>query len=210
MGLLYVHALTGRPVRSWKVGGRTIESVAVGPIFAVCERRATPPPLSEDELRRQHSIVMTIASRSSAVLPARFGALIDEEELTAVIRRREDVVRDALALVDGKVQMTVRAAAPVERAPKGRLEAGSGAEYLRQRLRDASPRLSAPIEAALKKIAPRVASERRETTAAGSVAVYHLVRPEDVDAYRDALKGVAGVAVSGPAPPFAFAPELQS
>lgn len=206
---LYVHALTSERVRSWRSGDRKIESVPVGPVFAVCERRATVPPLTEEELRHQHSIVTRIATHSVAVLPARFGSLIEEDELLRIVAQRAGAIGDAMALVRNRVQMTVRVAGPA--TPQHAVSApSSGRQYLERRQREASPLLSPNVEAALRKVAAHVVREVREATRAGSVAVHHLVEARDVYAYRDELQGVGGLTISGPAPPFAFVPELWS
>ena len=206
---VYVHALTSERVRSWRSGGRKIESVPIGPVFAVCERRATVPPLTEEELRHQHSIVTRIATHSVAVLPARFGSLIEEDELRRIVAQREGVIADAMALVRNRVQMTVRGAGqamPQDAASPP----SSGRQYLERRQRAASPLLPPNVEAALGRVAARVVREVRQATPAGSVAVHHLVEARDALAYRDELQGVGGLTISGPAPPFAFVPELWS
>jgi hypothetical protein len=206
---LYVHALTGERVRSWRSGERRVESVPIGPVFAVCERRATVPPLTEEELRHQYAIVTRIATHAAAVLPARFGSLIEEEELARIIARREAVIVDAIALVRNRIQMTVRASAEAPPEPAIAI-ASSGREYLERRQREVSPLLSPNVEAALRKVAAHVVREVREVTRARSVAVHHLVEASDVYAYRDELQGIGGLTVSGPAPPYAFVPELWS
>lgn len=204
-----MHALTDKPVRAWQARGCRIESVAVGAIYAVCERRAAAPVLSEDELRHQHAIVIRIAGHVPSVLPARFGSLVDEEELGTIVRQRASAIDDAMALVRGRAQMTIRIR--VKRAATAHTaRPASGMQYLEDRRRELSPRLPPRVEAGLKRVAGHVVRERRQPTPAGSVAVYHLVHREDVDAYRAALDGMAGLTVSGPWPPFAFVPELWS
>lgn len=204
-----MHALTDKPVRAWQARGCRIESVAVGTIFAVCERRAAAPVLSEDELRRQHAIVIRIAGHVPSVLPARFGSLVDEDELGTLVRQRASAIDEAMTLVRGRVQMTVRIR--VKRAEKGRgARPASGMQYLEDRRRELSPRLPPSTEAGLKRVAGHVVRERREPAPPASVAVYHLVHREDVAAYRAALEGIAGLTVSGPWPPFAFVPQLWS
>jgi hypothetical protein len=206
---LYVHALTDKPVRAWSENGRTIQSVPVGPVFAACERRPDAPPLSEQELRHQHAIVIRIAAQVPAVLPARFGSLVDDEELAAVVRRQQPAIEEALALVRGRVQMTLRTV--VEAPPRtAAASAASGRQYLELRRREASPRVSCRLEAVLAKASRYVIEERREKTPAGAVVVYHLVERTEIDAYRRTLTGAARFTISGPWPPFAFVPEIWS
>jgi len=208
---LYVYALTDSPVETWVEDGRTFESVPLEGIFAVCERRSASPPISETELQRQHSIVMRIAEATSALLPARFGSFVDETELAAIVRQRADTFREALELVRGNAQMTVRIA---RRSPalQGCLPAAeSGRAYLEQRLKDASPpALPARIDASLEAVRPFVLDERRKASDVGMLTVYQLVRRGDVSEYRKRLVRVPGMMVTGPWPPFAFVPELWS
>ncbi|MEO5895861.1 MAG: GvpL/GvpF family gas vesicle protein [Vicinamibacterales bacterium] len=206
---LYVHALTDQAVRPWTEDGRTIESIPIGPVFAVCERRPEAPPLSEDELRRQHAIVIRIATEIPAVLPARFGSLVDTEDLAAIVRRQQTAIDDALALVRGKVQMTLRTVVKsAHSAPAS--SAATGRQYLELRQREVSPRVPPRLEALLSRVSRYVAQERREKTPAGAVVVYHLVERTDVEAYRTTLDGVSGLTMTGPWPPFAFVPEIWS
>ena len=92
MAQLYVYALTDRPLRTWTDGGRRIQSVPVGPIFAICERRVARPVLNEEELRRQYSIVLRIAESVPAILPVRFGSLVNSKELAKTVRERGKVL----------------------------------------------------------------------------------------------------------------------
>ena len=143
MTTIYVHALSDTPVMPWEEDdGRRIESIPVGGLFAVAERRADTPAMTEAELQRQHAIVQRIAEAAPAVLPARFGSLVDESELTAIVRQRSTAIAAAFALVRGNVQMTIRFAVAGPKAPSG--VAASGREYLLRRRDDLSPPQPAP------------------------------------------------------------------
>lgn len=207
MASLYVHALTDKPVPGWTANGRTIQSIAVGPVFAVCERRPDAPALAEDELRNQHAIVMRIAAKVPAVLPARFGSLVGEDELVDLVRRQQPAIEEAFALVRDRVQMTLRTLVKGASSPPA-ATAASGRQYLELRRREASPRVPSRLEAVLARVSAYVIQERREKTPAGAVVVYHLVERADVDTYRATLNGAPGFTVSGPWPPFAFVPEI--
>ena len=137
-----------------------------------------------------------------------FGSLVDESELTAIVRQRSTAIAAAFALVRGNVQMTIRFAVAGPKAPSG--VAASGREYLQRRRDDLSPPLPAPGDRALRAVRAFVVDERRKATDVGRVAVFHLVRREDVTDYRAAIAEAAfpGMSVSGPFPPFAFAPEF--
>lgn len=222
---LYVYALTDSPVETWVEDERRFESVPLEGIFALCERRPASPPISEAELQRQHAIVMRIAETAPAVLPARFGSLVDETELLAIVRQRAETFREALELVRGNAQMTVRIplkkSSPIRTARRGPAKrspalqgcppaAASGRAYLEQRLKDASPALPARVEAWLEAVRRFVLDERRKLSDAGMVTVYQLVGRGDVDEYKKRLVRAPGMLVTGPWPPFAFVPELWS
>jgi len=214
---LYVHALTDRPTPAWTTHGRRIQSVAVGNIFAVGERRARAPQLSEEELRFQHGIVVAIAARVPAVLPARFGSLIDDKALEAIVLQSESTIDEAMTLVRDRIQMTLRAApklkgnmATTASSVKRRDAHLSGKQYLELRSKRASTTLPPGLESVIARTSGYVAAEHRQATPAGTVVVYQLVNRTDVDEYRRALGAARGLTVSGPWPPFAFVPELWS
>ena len=224
---LYVYALTDSPVETWVEDGRRFESVPLEGIFALCERRPASPPISEAELQRQHAIVMRIAETAPAVLPARFGSLVDETELVAIVRQRAETFREALELVRGNAQMTVRIAKRSPALPPSQTlrrtrrslggggqgcppAAASGRAYLEQRLKAVSRAFPARIDASLEAVRRFVLDERRKVSDAGMVTVYQLVRRGDVDGYKKRLVRVPDMLVTGPWPPFAFVPELWS
>ena len=116
MSALYVFALTDRAARPIRHGTRRIDFIDVADIHAAVEHVSARPSVSEAALRAQHAIVMQIAASVEAILPARFGALLDREELEALVAMRREPIMQALQLVSGRTQMTVRvftsAAAP--------------------------------------------------------------------------------------------------
>jgi len=217
VAFLYVHALTDRRILTWTVNGRRIQSVPVGSIFAVGERRAEAPHVSEEELRFQHRVVAGIASRVPAILPARFGSLIEDKTLEAIVRQSASVIDEAMTLVRGRAQMTLRTASkpgrrvdPTTVSARTRGAHVTGKQYLELLRQRNSPPLSSRLESAIARTSGCVVAERRQTTPAGNVAVYHLLNRADVEEYRRALGAVDGLALSGPWPPFAFVPELWS
>lgn len=206
---LYIHALSDAPVMPWiEDDGRRVESVAIEDIFAIAERRAAAPVVSEAELQRQHAIVLRIAEAAPAVLPARFGSLLDEAELSAILRQRQALIKTALDHVRHNVQMTLRlATAPpgVERVPPA-----SGREYMQRRREELAPPPPADIEPTLRALEALILDERRKGGDRGAFTMYHLIRRADVREYREVVtaSAPAGMAMSGPWPPFAFAPDL--
>jgi predicted component of type VI protein secretion system len=221
MSTLYVFALVAGKAGSFSAAGHRIEFVKADAVYAAVERLDERPAVSEAALRTQHDIVVRIAAKVDAVLPARFGSLVDLEELERVVELRREAIRDALDLVRGRAQMTVRLFdaeaqdAAVNPLAHAATVATSGTHYLqarRQAAVRALPQAVAAITAAVKDI---VAAERSEA-GQGRVAatVYHLVDCAAVEKYRRRLAGISSgpdgqtLTVSGPWPPFAFGPEL--
>lgn len=208
---LYVLAFTDADLGSWTRGRRTVRSVRLGTIYAVCERRSVVPEAREDVLRAQHEAVIEIARRSRATLPVRFGTLMSARDLAAWARQREDELRRALTEVRDHVQMTIRAigeAVPSVRPPRAM---SSGREYLESRRQMLVPRLPDAAQDVLQSVRPFVTRERIEAGQGGLLAtVYHLVHKRRLASYRRAVKRVPpDVIVSGPWPPFAFAPRFS-
>ena len=84
----YVYALTGAAAPPFRAGHRQIEFVRIGQFHAAIARMAEAPALSEAALQDQHAIVSAIAGKVDALLPARFGAFVDEAELAAIVEWR--------------------------------------------------------------------------------------------------------------------------
>ena len=220
-GSLYVYALVDGRLPRVKLHGRTIECVPVGDIFALAQRIPRAPAISEDALLEQHDVVVQLARRARAILPARFGSLLDEKELRRVVVLRAAQLSDAFDLVRGREQMTVRLlGVATESEPPSRragvaTEAGLGTRYLQERraaagfpLPDAVPRLTAAVR-------DMIFAEKAEPGQGGVRAmVYHLIERGRGAGYSHALTRAAAemapfvVKVTGPWPPFAFAPEL--
>ena len=190
--------------------------------FAVVERRADVPPPEFGSLKRHHDVVTQLAARVPAIVPVRFGTLMDEDGIEEALNEREDEIADAFAAVRDRVQFTWRRGKPKARVSPRRTDPASGAtaavplsgsEYLRRAARAARPAPPAawgPLRAKLK---PLIAEERYQG-ATGSLpeALYHLVARDQVVRYStmaEALRHAdAALAVTGPWPPFAFAPEM--
>ncbi|MEP6917771.1 MAG: GvpL/GvpF family gas vesicle protein [Acidobacteriota bacterium] len=220
MTSLNVFALTGAAAEPFVEAGHRIEFVSCDTVYAAVERIEERPALSEDSLRTQHAIVAQVAERVDAVLPARFGSVVDAGELTRLVVLRRDAIGQALDLVRGRVQMTVRRFTSLVRSAAPALPAArsgpiSGTAYLQERRSAATPVLSSDIDAITAAVRGLVASERAEA-GHGHVAatVYHLVDRGTVEAYTDAIDalrshvGTDTLTVSGPWPPFAFVPDL--
>jgi gas vesicle protein GvpL/GvpF len=212
MSHVYVLALTGRPSAPLTVDGHRVEFINVENLYAVIERRAQPPVVSESELRAQHDIVIELFKQVEDLLPVRFGAWLDRDELSDVLQRQRAAIAEALELVDGRVQMTVRFrhAAPGtstdQRSPAG---TESGTTYLRSRqqaLRSV-PNDVAALNAAVNQF---VSATRASAGSDGSPSsLYHLIGRDRVAQYTAAVQPFLSstTIVTGPWPPFAFAPD---
>jgi hypothetical protein len=220
MTTLNVFALAGEEAEPFRDAGHRIEFVKCDRVYAAVERVDDRPVLSEAALRTQHRIVAQIARRVDAVLPARFGSIVDVEELTRLVTRRRDVIQQALELVRGRDQMTVRlfgseahSAGPAPAS--ARSKATSGTAYLKERRIAAAPVLPPSVAAIASAVRGLVVAERSEPGQGRVTAtVYHLVDRAAAGAYRKALETLQlrferdTLTVSGPWPPFAFVPDL--
>ena len=63
MSRLYVYALTDSPSAHLRTGGRTIETVSAGGLYAAVARMVTPPPVSEEALVEQDAVEVTDAAK---------------------------------------------------------------------------------------------------------------------------------------------------
>lgn len=205
---LYVLALTGAPPGVGVLRGRRLVVVRSKGIHAVCETRSSPPERVDAELREQHALVVAIADRVDAILPARFGTLMTRPELTALLARRHDAIRAGLEHVRDRVQMTVRVTG---RVPESASHPSTGREYLETRRRALAPALPEAARQLLDALRALAVEERR-TPGAGQLlaTVYQLVEKRNLTRYRRTAARLAhpGTIVSGPWPPFAFVPRL--
>jgi hypothetical protein len=169
------------------------------------------PKVTPENLAAQDAVIRRLTV--TAVLPIRFGEKVrDEEELCKLLKPRSLDLIAALERVRGCEQMTLRVfGIPGPPPPQSDEDAGPGTRYMEARRREIERARSLPeIEPLLDRLRPLVRAERIERKEQGTLlgTVYHLVRREDVPAYKETLKEEDGVAVSGPWPPYAFAPGL--
>lgn len=214
---LYVYAVLDTvPPRSGQAPRLRFVSCGGGLVAAVRTVRSAPAP-SAASLRRHDRVVRTLAEAVPAIVPARFGSLVDgEAALGRLLRGRRRQIRAALALVRGRVQMTLRVWSDAARTPAppvpfaGR---GAGKRYLSARASWWRGADVPGLEQMLDALRPLTAAERmeRHSTPPLVASVYHLVERGRLTAYRRALRRPHGrirVRVSGPWPPYAFAPQV--
>lgn len=220
----YVFALVderprGRPGTG--LGGR-LSSQPIPGGFAIVERRGDVPPVEFGTLRTHDEVVARLAEAVPAILPVRFGTLLELEEIEEALADRDDEIAEAFALVRGRLQFTWRRTLQrrlaaqrsiAVAARRGGARAGAGAAYLRRAARLANPAPPAAFRAARDKLRPLVAAEHYQAeNALLPQSLYHLVDRRSAERYRllaETLSSASSpVRVTGPFPPFAFAPEL--
>jgi hypothetical protein len=211
----YVYALLDASVRATRPSIRGVEILEVGGIAAAVERRRRAPKTTETALRNQHRLVVELSDLADAILPVRFGTVVDLDELERVVGRRRGTLRKALRHVRGKRQMTVRVFGEASPSHE-RGTPATGTEYLLARAGPRSEDLPA-VAASIRSAVGSIVSDERIDALRGSIQVtmHHLVRRDRLERYRSIVTStIAGVeapqhvTVSGPWPPFAFAPDL--
>ncbi len=194
-----------------------------GSLVAAVSDVSGAPPLQEWSIREHEQTVRRLAESVDAILPARFGSVIpDEHVLVQLVESREAELRQALELVEGREQMTLRVygeASPVPELPV-EIEAeeggvlGPGARYLARKMgARAREQLVTELESVRPQLAPLVRAERiqRHSTPPLIASVYHLIERGQSTRYLEVLNGNAHgdppvrIIASGPWPPYAFA-----
>jgi hypothetical protein len=216
----YVYAFVDRKLPRLRLRGHVIDTVPIGDLHAAVEMVGRAPAVSEQALCEQHEIVLALAGRVAAILPARFGSLVDREELENIVARRHPQFTAALRLVRGREQMTVRLvgdAGAAEAPPRRQVTAvgGPGARYLQQRRAAAGYPLPGAVERLNAAVRALVVADKAEPgQGAVRAMLYHLIERGSSASYCRALAAASShvvpfrVKVTGPWPPFAFAPEV--
>jgi hypothetical protein len=210
-----VYALTDAPIPGGRIGGHRIDAVPVGGVFALVEVVHAAPAVTAPALRTQHGIVAELARRVPAILPARFGALVSAAELSRLVRTRRERIQKALDLVRDREQMILRFPGVVPPITPSTDGPATGTEYLR-RLVDRQA-LPPAVDAIRQAVEPHVAATHA-VPGRGRIppSVYHLIPKGTKTEYRRILAehlppaDKLEVTISGPFPPFAFAPDLVS
>jgi len=215
---LYLYALVGRPVRrplGRGLGGEALRLIEVARLLVVAGRIDNAPRVTPTALRRHDATMRRLAGRTDAVLPIRFGTVVgDRLALARALAPRAAGLREALALVAGHEQMTLRVyGEAVTTSDESATEsAGAGQRYLERRLRARRAPEVDPVRRALRGLVSAERIERHERPPL-LASVYHLVRRGDSKRYLAAVAAasarLAGVRVSpsGPWPAYAFAPD---
>jgi hypothetical protein len=226
--IVWVYALVSPPparLTVTGVAGERLKLITVNRIGAVIgELRRAPAP-AVGNLRRYAAAVESVAAETSAILPARYGTTVgDADELLSIIRSRRTSLRQRLAAVRGRAQMTIRllesesgdaalpSQSPVTRRTRLRLGYGAtqGTQYLRQKMADAAAAGAVPAFDDMRSAIQRYVKDERIEKHQGIVTINHLVTHGSVERYRDAVARTADergvrLIVTGPWAPYAFA-----
>jgi hypothetical protein len=211
-----------------------LRPLAFGPLLLIAGEVESPPALDEAALRAHDAAVRALHAVLPAFLPARFGSAAESEQaLSRAFEPLAGLLDEALLLVRGREQMTLRlfgqpqdapaSDALAQTAPDG--AAGPGARYL-TRLAHAQARSREVPELAVLRPFLRefVRAEHAERATGAAPAaesllasVFHLIDRGSAGAYAQALEaGIAAgraslgglrVSLSGPWPAWSFAPE---
>jgi hypothetical protein len=205
------------------MNGEALRVVACGGLLAVVGDISVPPAVTSTALREHDRAIRRMTAVTDAVLPMRFGSMVDGElELARRLEPAEAALEAALVRVAGREQMTVRVYEGQARAeestrsaaPAAAADLGPGARYLleRRRAQENDPHRAA-LDAVLAAAGSFIRAQRIESHGSPPLiaSVYHLIDRGRGEAYAAVLHaGTAGlahaaVAVSGPWPPYAFA-----
>jgi Gas vesicle synthesis protein GvpL/GvpF len=213
----YVFALvdavpSGRPGKGL-AGNLSIRQVPGG--LAVVERRADVPPVEFGTLQKHQAVVARLAQSVAAILPVRFCTLLESEDIEEALEDREEEIAQAFEVVRGRVQFTWRKRKDTKEAKETKelREAGTGTEYLIRAARAASPQAPAAFRALRARLSPLVSAERYQPASAQLPAsLYHLVDRSAIERYQVIGQAIEHASpaftMTGPFPPFAFAPEI--
>ena len=200
--------------------GERLRAIRAGRITAlVGELRRAPKPTMTN-LRRYAVVIEKAAAHTQAILPVRFGTgMADLDEVTSVLRSRQDTLRRRLRAVRGRAQMTLRVVSERSGSDPGDDpspgsdpgdEPTQGTQYLQQRAISAARAREIPGFVPIREAVKRLVKDERVEKRAGVATVNHLIPRSSVSAYRFAVERAAEraglrVIVTGPFPPYAFA-----
>jgi hypothetical protein len=184
-----------------------------GPIAVLGAATVVEATFTEAALRAQHALVVDLAQKVDPLIPVRFATRMTPDRIRAAVLRSKDALVEALHAVKGRQQMTLRLiGAPV--IDPSLIAGRSGSSYLQQRR--AAYSIPSELDPVLAAVMPFVTDQRGAPGRGGVRAtVFHLVKRADVAKYKLAAARAAeimppgSVTVTGPWPPFAFAPELN-
>jgi gas vesicle protein GvpL/GvpF len=216
--VIYVYAIsevTPQPHAPQRrgLGGARLRFLPCGGIAAAFSRHRTLRPRPSPETLWSHEAVVRRLMALGAVLPLRFGTMLDgEQALREILSERHDEFAEGLERVRGHVELGVRVlGAPARERPQGQ---GSGRAYL-MALHDAHHRTERTAREVHEPLAAVADDARLRPPAAPPtiLAAAYLVDRGRVDAFKahvsalNAERDDVSIAWSGPWPPYSFVPE---
>jgi hypothetical protein len=113
----YVFALLDAPpARRMQGLSGPIAVREMGPCYVAAERRADVPPIELGALKRHHLVVARLWKAVPAVLPVRFGTLLESTDIGEALEEKDDELAEAFDRVRGRAQFSWRA----PRTPRAR------------------------------------------------------------------------------------------
>lgn len=226
---LRVYAIVGRRPGRRALAGITrprIRLVTAGAVSAVVSESRGVIPLSARALRGHDALVRRVAHVAPAILPARFGIVVEtESSVLGLLERSSKELLEALALVEHREQMTLRLFADADAQRSGRSGRSVGSEgeashpgtnYLRHRALEQAAPPASELEFLREVLRPIVVAERvvRHEHDPLILTAYHLIPRGGAAAYRRLLRRHAAdlgsrAVATGPWAPYGFAPELR-
>jgi Gas vesicle synthesis protein GvpL/GvpF len=218
--VIYVYAI-GEPAAMTPeppqrgLGGARLRVLVCDGLAAVFSRHRTLQPRPSPEALWSHEAVVEQLTARGAVLPLRFGTMLDgEQALRETLAERHEELALGLENVRGRVELGVRVLGdPPRERPRGQ---GSGRAYLmarheaHHRARQAAREIHEPLAA--------IAHDSRLRTTVPPPAILaaaYLVDRDQLEAFK-ARAGVLAAArddvstvCTGPWPPYSFVPEQQ-
>jgi Gas vesicle synthesis protein GvpL/GvpF len=215
--LIYAYAI-GEPAAMGAEAQRGLDGAPVrvlaedGLAVAFSRHRSVERRPSSDALWAHERVVEELMSHG-AVLPLRFGTVLDgEDALRAALSARHDELSAGLGRIRGRVELGVRVVARPEEEPPPR--AASGREYIlaRRTAQRRAERLAAEVHDPLASIA-HDARVRRPPAGTAILTGAYLVDRRDVGEFRARVGRLAAgrddvsIVCTGPWPPYSFVPE---
>jgi hypothetical protein len=213
--MVYVYAVREAEPRDDSgvgLGAEPLRTVTSGSLAAVVSDVEGPRPVPDEDTLWDHERVVEALMARGAVLPMRFGSVLDDDAaVVELLRARDAELRDALARVTGAIELGVRAAWAVEEPPSGDRPVANGAAYLqglmqrRRRASDLAERIDTPLSALA-----RDSRRRLLVTPNLPLSGAYLVDQGRLEAFRarvaalDEEIGAAQIVCTGPWPPYSF------
>lgn len=217
--------LETRVRRSWRgLRAEPLRLVTTGRVALLVGAIVKPPRPYRGNLERHDALMRQIASDVSAMLPARFALIVEDvHRLSALVEMRAGAFHDALRLVAGCEQMTLRVRAlhgrPAVHGTSTRRPATSrrsGTDYLLARAEEFGIPQDADVKNLLYRLSSMVHAERiARAHPSDASTIYHLIDRGRSSDYLAVVRKFSAdhpsspVAASGPFPPYAFAPSIS-